>query len=91
MVNAQMYYEQGTTTDNNLYPSLYAPSSRFSSNYMTPATKPIRDLNSTTTNVVDYTSSWFIPSINELSFIAHQSKYNKLNDTIISVGGTPMF
>ena len=91
MVNAQMYYEQGTTTDNNLYPSLYAPSSRFSSNYMTPATKPIRDLNSTTTNVVDYTSSWFIPSINELSFIAHQCKYNNLNDTIISVGGTPMF
>jgi len=90
MVNAQLYYEQGSTMDAYLYPSLYAPSSDFDSS-MTPCTTPIRDLNETSIPVLDITGSWFIPSINELSFISYQCKFNNLNRIIQDVGGTPMF
>ena len=91
MVNAQMYYEQGTTTDSNLYPSLYSPSNEFYEEYMIPATAPIREINKNSIPVLENTSSWFIPSINELSFIAYNCKFGTLNEDLISVGGTPLF
>lgn len=91
MVNAQLYYEEGITTDSNLYPSMYSPSNEFLSQYMIPSTSPIRVLNENSARVLETTSSWFIPSINELSFIAHQCKFNALNDNLTSVGGTPLF
>lgn len=91
MVNAQLYYEQGITTDSDMYPSLYSPSTEFFAQNMIPATTPIRNMNRDSVPVLETTSSWFIPSINELSFIAYHCKFGVLNENLKAVGGTPLF
>lgn len=90
MVNAQLYYERGISFDAYLYPSLYAPSGNFVSD-MIPSTKPIITKNQSSTPIIDTTSSWFIPSINELSYLAYQCKYHGLNELLENRGGAPFF
>lgn len=90
MTNAQLYYEEGITLNGSMYPSLYSPDGSFDTNTI-PSTKPIRDMNEASSPVLDLTTSWYIPSINELAFIAQQCIRGKLNENLQNVGGTPMF
>ena len=89
MVNAEMFYEAGITHDSYLYSSLYSPSVDFGSNKISAITA-LRKLNKNTVIVSDNISSWFIPSINELSFLADQCINNNLNNTLINNGGVPL-
>ena len=89
MVNAEIFYETGITYDSYLYSSLYSPSVAFGSDDISAITA-LRKLNKNTITVSDNISSWFIPSINELSFLADQCINNNLNNTIINNGGVPL-
>lgn len=88
MTNAELMYESGITHDSYLYSSLYSPSVEFNSD-MTSSVTGLRYLNKYTTPN-NHISSWFIPSINELSFLAEQCKNNDLNTTILNNNGTPL-
>lgn len=88
MVNAEIFYETGVTYDSYLYSSLYSPSTAFGSKIS--SVTALRKLNKNTTIVSDNISSWFIPSINELSFLADQCINNNLNNTIVNNGGVPL-
>lgn len=88
MTNAELMYESGTTHDSYLYSDLYAPSDDFRSD-MTSSVTGLRYLNRYTT-LNNHISSWFIPSINELSFLAEQCKNNDLNTILLNNNGTPI-
>lgn len=89
MVNAELFYEAGMTYDSYLYSDLYSPSADFGSDKISAVTA-LRQLNKNTTIVSDNISSWFIPSISELSFLADQCIINGMNDALLNNGGVPL-
>ena len=90
MINAELMYEAGFTYDSYLYSGLYSSSSDFKTN-MTTSISALRWLNKTTKTTSNNISSWYIPSINELSFLAEQCKNNNLNTTLLNNKGSPIF
>ena len=90
VTNSELMYESGTTYDAYLYSSLYAPSENFDANSMTTMVQGLRILNSKTKSNHSNISSWYIPSINELGFLADQCKNNNLNGIILNNNGVPL-
>ena len=90
MTNAELVYESGMTFNNYITSQLYAPSITFDSMTTTTCTTALRNKNTTDVPSSNQVSSWYIPSINELSFLAHQCKFNNLNSSILSNSGSPL-
>ena len=88
LTNAEIMYESGITFDANMYSSMYTPSVDFDTS-MTSMIKALRRLNRKTKSEYN-TSSWYIPSINELAHLAYQCKNNSLNTLILNNNGVPI-
>ena len=88
MVNADMFYSTGVSYDAYLSYADYAPSADFNE-IMIPIVDGVNKINKNTPRS-DYISRHFIPSINELAYLADQCNSNNLNTTLLMNGGSPL-
>jgi len=83
---AELFRFSGLTLDGNLSASDYINTETEN----TPMILGVREANRFKVINQENESSWFVPSLNELAYIAFQCKYNNLNEILINSDGFPI-
>jgi len=90
MVNAALFHTVGTEYDSYLNKQLYDSGPEYDSTSMVDIATQIIKYNIASSKQYSYTSDWFVPAANQWAFILNEIRANRLNETLIGAGASPI-
>jgi len=88
--SSELFYSSGITVDSDLNYSQYMPHVNFDTETMKTMTYALREINRKDKYFKENLSSWHIPSMDQLAFIAYSCKFQNLNQILVNSEGSPL-